>query len=167
MLHIHGYFDDNKLDLFRVSVGGKWRNWNYLVGGAYVDFAQTSDERRLHQYLIKSFHFENSISTSLRLGLEQRRFIEDDVLNFRGRLRGQLNSPLVSRFGIAAYDELFIALNGPNRFHQGLNENRLGFGLRYKSELFEVLLYRTFAYLKGLKSEANQNWIQLFTQFSF
>lgn len=161
------FFGTNNLDLVRFSIGGKVEGWTYLVGGAYVNFATSDDERRLHQFFIRSFNLSQYITAPIRLGLEQRSFISNENLYFRARLRGQVNFPVWSAFGFAAYDEMLLALNGANRFYQGLNENRLGFGIRLKFESVEALLFHTQAQVKTLRSETHPQWIQLQTIIQF
>lgn len=164
---LSGYFEVKKFDLFRISYGGKINEWIYLVGAAYVDFSSFTDERRLHQFFIRNINHGQIASSIIRLGLEQRSFISDDELYWRGRVRGQLNVSLVSSFGVSFYDEMLFALNGVNKFYQGFNENRLGVGFRYKAKQIEVLIYHTYATVKTLKTELNQQWIQLQTIFNF
>jgi len=162
-----GFFIRRNLDLFRLSYGGKLNEWTYLLGAAYVDFETSSNERRLHQFLIKNTNYSPNISSSVRLGLEQRSFIFDDVLYWRGRIRGQLNLPLIYQVGFSLYDEMLFALNGTNKFYQGLNENRFGVGLRYKTETYEILIFQTYAKIKTLKAETNPQWLQLQSIFTF
>lgn len=162
-----GFFKERNLDLFRFSYGGKLDEWTYLLGAAYVDFETSSDERRIHQFFIKNTNHSPNISSSVRLGLEQRSFISDDELYWRGRLRGQLNLPLIYQIGFSLYDEMLFALNGPNKFHQGFNENRFGVGLRYKAETYEILIFQTYAKIKTLKTESSPQWLQLQTIFTF
>lgn len=161
------YFNNKNLDLFRLSYGTKWNDWIYLIGGAYVDFNSSSDERRLHQFLIKNTNHSSNISTSIRLGLEQRSFISDDLLYWRARIRGQVNLPFINPVGFSVYNETLFALNGENRYHQGLNENRFGLGFRFKAETYEILLFQTYANLKTLKNESSPQWLQLQTIFTF
>lgn len=162
-----GLFKEKNLDLLRLSYGGKLGDWTYLIGAAYVNFELSTDERRLHQFFIKNTNHSHNISSSIRLGLEQRSFISDDELYWRARVRGQLNLPLLYWVGFSLYDEMLFALNGQNKFYQGLNENRFGVGFRYKAETYEILIFQTYAKLKTLKTESSPQWLQLQTIFTF
>ncbi len=95
------------------------------------------------------------------------RFKKTKVGRLRARARAQLNLPIYGSWGLAAYDEILIPLNGENKYFQGLNENRFGTGLRYKSEKLEVLLYHTQAFVKSLRTETYPQWIQLQTIYLF
>lgn len=161
------FFENKFLDLYRFSYAGKIKGWTYLIGGAYVDFAKTSDERRLHQFLINQFQLTQSLSSLVRFGFEERSFISDSNIYIRARARAQLNLPIYGSWGLAAYDEILIPLNGENKYFQGLNENRFGTGLRFKSEKLEVLLYHTQAFVKSLRTETYPQWIQLQTIYLF
>ena len=161
------YFEDKNLDLVRISIGGKWNQWTYMLGLAHVDFAQGPEELRFHQFLIRSIKFDGNKESLIRLALEERKFENDENLYLRGRARMQLNVPVYRQWGFAFYDEILIALNGNNRFYTGLNENRLGAGVRYKAHNFEVMLYKTLGYIRTLKGETEPQWIQLQTIFSF
>ena len=154
-------------DLYRLSWGGKLRDWTYLVGGAYVDFKTGSSERRLHQFGIYNFLAENKISGFFRLGLEERNFASDHLIYFRSRNRLHLNFLPQYAFGLSAYDELFYVLNGHDRFLTGFNENRFGLGFRYFLENLEIYVFHTNGYLKKTKTTDQVEWIQLQTVFSF
>lgn len=156
-----GYYNTNNLHLYRFSYAGLLDQFNYQLGLAFVDSAKSSDETRLHQHLIKTFKSSSTLNYSLRLGLEERNFRSDNTTYLRTRIRGQANQPILNNFGISMYDELFFALNGPNRFHQGFNENRLGIGLTYKNEKYEIYLYNNFVRSESIKETNNLNWIQL------
>lgn len=155
------------LDLYRLSWGGKIGNWVYLVGGAYVDFENSSDERRLHQFGIYNFNFENKVSGLVRIGLEQRSFISDGNIYLRSRNRIQLNLFPQFPFGLSGYDEVFYVPNGQDKFSTGFNENRLGLGFRHLINDLEIYIFHTTGYLKTLKSSDRFEWIQLQTIYSF
>lgn len=161
------FFDAKNLELTRLSWAGKWKSWNYLIGASYVDFNSTNDERRLHQFFIRNFKMSDAINSSVRTGLEQRSFINDDLMYIRFRLRGQINFQTSSFFGLSAYDEMLFSINGGNRFYQGLNENRLGLGINFKFNAVDFYIYQTFATLKTLTVETNPRWLQLQTIFNF
>lgn len=161
------FFEKRFLDLFRFSYGGKIHDWTYLVGASYVDFETSSDERRIHQFLTNQYLIGTSMQLLVRLGLEERSFINDDTLYLRGRLRAQLNIPVTEHFGFATYNEGLAAFNGDKKYYQGFNENRFGLGLRFKTSHFELLMYQTFAELKTLKSTSHPQWFQLQTIYQF
>jgi len=161
------YFKDKNLDLIRLSIGGKWKTWTYMLGLAHVDFENGAEELRFHQFLIKNIKFNNQTESLIRLALEERKFEDDSYLYLRGRARMQFNVPVYKQWGLAFYEEILLALNGSQKFSTGLNENRLGAGIRYKSSHFEVMLYKTLGYIKTLKGESEPNWIQLQTIYSF
>jgi len=160
-------FSGKFLDLYRLSWGGKIGNWVYLVGGAYVDFENSSDERRLHQFGIYNFNFENKVSGLVRIGLEQRSFVSDDNVYLRSRNRTQLNLFPQFSFGLSGYDEIFYVPDGRNKFSTGFNENRLGIGFRYSINDLEIYIFHTTGYLKTLKSSDRFEWIQLQTIYTF
>lgn len=160
-------FSQKFLDLYRLSWGGKLGDWTYLVGAAYVDFNSGPDERRLHQFGVYNFFWENKISGFIRIGLEQRSFISDEFIYLRSRNRLQLNLLPEYAFGLSGYDEIFYVPDGHNKFSSGFNENRLGFGLRYTIENLEIYLFHTTGYLKTPKSNDQFEWLQLQTIFSF
>jgi hypothetical protein len=160
-------FSRKFLDLYRLSWGGRFGEWGYLVGGAYIDFDGSADERRLHQFGIYNFTSENQISGLVRIGLEERSFISDEHLYLRFRNRLQLNLFPQFAFGPSAYDEIFYVPEGHDKFSNGFNENRLGLGFRYFVGDFEIYVFHTTGYLKTLKSSDRFEWFQLQTVFSF
>jgi hypothetical protein len=161
------FFENKNLGLTRLSFGGTAGSFKYLIGGAYVDFTSTADERRLHQFLITNYSIKNLFTFPLRLGLEERSFIGDEKLYLRGRLRIQANFLPEYKFGLVAYNEAFYIPNGFSKFSNGFNENRLGFGLRYISNEVELYLYKTEADIKTPSQSRHLHWIQLQTQITF
>lgn len=138
------------------------QGWQYLIGAAYLNFAEQSNEIRLHQNLI---HIQKATSANIqivqRLSLEQRKFEADQDWIMRLRYRIMANPWMQYPIGLSLYNEAFYVLTGATRFPSGINENRLGVGLRYtpnpKTHFF---LYKTDAYLQTLKTRLNFDWWQ-------
>ncbi|MFN8845908.1 MAG: DUF2490 domain-containing protein [Bdellovibrionales bacterium] len=161
------FFENKNLGLTRLSFGGTVGSFKYLIGGAYVDFTSSADERRLHQFLISSYSLESLFTFPLRIGLEERSFIGDEKIYLRGRLRVQANFLPQYKIGLVAYNEAFYIPNGYNKFVTGLNENRFGFGIRYITNEVEVYLYKTQADIKNISQSRHLQWIQLQTLINF
>lgn len=161
------FFQSKNLNLIRISYGGRIGAFKYLIGGAYVDFESSSDERRAHQFLLYNYNLASAADFFVRMGLEERSFISDDNLYLRGRLRIQVNPLPEYPFGVALYDEIFYVPDGFNKFANGFNENRLGIGLRYITKPVELYVYHTEADLKGFRGLRHLRWIQLQAVFNF
>jgi hypothetical protein len=160
-------FQEKYLDLYRLSWGRTAGSWGYLLGGAYVDFETGSDERRLHQFFIRSFSGTDWIKGFVRLGLEERSFIADDSIYLRGRARLQAYFLPQLALNPVAYDEVFYVHNGQGRFKEGFNENRMGVGARYALPDLEFYLFHISGYTQTLKASDRFEWIQIQIIFSF
>lgn len=138
------------------------QGWQYLVGAAYLDFAEQSNEFRLHQNLI---HIQKTKTANTqivqRFSLEQRKFEADQDWMMRFRYRIMANPLMQYPIGLSLYNEAFYVFKGATRFPSGINENRLGVGIRYTpNPRTHLFLYKTDAYLQTLRTRLNFDWWQ-------
>lgn len=164
-----GPFQDRFRDLFRVAYGLDYKNFSILFGGAYADFETLASEYRVLQQGI--YKIKPSLIDAFgifRMGLEQRKFDEDDHWYWRARakiLLTLLNSKTVAP---VVYNESFWGFQGQDRFKDGFNENRLGLGLRLFWQ--EVEAYIFLINIKSLNINGSQNtskWLQVQVNFDF
>lgn len=160
-------FQKRFLDIYRLSWGGKLGEWTYLLGGAYVDFETGVDEKRLHQFFIRTYAATSWLKGFGRIAFEERIFDDDGKIHLRGRFRGQANIVSEQALGLSIYDEAFYVADGQGRFVEGFNENRFGVGLRYEQPGLEVYLFHVTGYWQTLKSSDQFEWLQIQTVFSF
>lgn len=152
------------LGLVRGSFGqALGQGWQYLLGAAYLNFAEQSNEFRLHQNLIHIQKIQSANTQIVqRLSLEQRKFESDQEWMMRLRYRIMANPLMHYPLGLSLYNEGFYVLKGGSRFPTGINENRLGVGIRYTPNTHtHLFLYKTDAYLQTLKTRLNFDWWQL------
>ena len=170
-------YSNRMLDLYRVSIGFKvptLQRWTALLGGAFIDFERGNDERRLHQFLVGNYSlesYEDWASATIRLGLEERCFNDDNAFYLRSRARLQIDLRPMDTLGPAVYDELFFVADGGARFASGFNENRLGLGLRLRMPAIAqdhgLYLFHTSGFLQTLRSTEHFEWYQLQFTYSF
>ena len=107
------------------SVGG-----GYLIGRSDPALGPNIIENRIYaQYMWRGSMTGGTLTLRTRM---EGRFIVDDT-NGVARLRQQVrfSHPIKagSRISIVGYDELFIHLNGSNRYKQGIDHNRAFAGI--------------------------------------
>lgn len=124
-------------------------NWNFghgitgWVGYAWTPSFQPSyvDEQRPWQQLQHQLE-RNGVTMVNRLRFEER-FIEgagDVAFRARYMARAFYRPPAWHGFGVAVWDELFVALNTTGRTRQGVDQNRAAVGVQYavsKALVFE------------------------------
>ena len=162
-------YSNRLLNVYRLHYSIPFADWNLILGAAYFDSASGSNERRLHQYAERSLDFvdSNYVSTSIRLGLEERDFNSDGFLYLRFRARALFNLLPTRSFGPSFYHESFFIPNGQDRFSSTLSENRTGLGLRYSHPSAHFLLYHTYTFLRLPGQLRYEQWWQLLINFPF
>lgn len=120
--------------LLRPGVGYRVRDdmtvfLGYLWAPVYREGRQTLDEHRVWQQWTWDLAFASGVKMQLRSRMEER-FAQGDVgFRFRQMVRAQ-TAPMLERFMLVAWDEVFIAFND-TRFGQraGFDQNRLFLGV--------------------------------------
>ena len=124
----------NTAILLRPGVGVRVRDdmtvyAGYLWAPVWRDGQKTLDEHRLWQQWTWDIVLASGAKLQLRSRLEERLAQGDVGIRFRQLLRAQ-TYPLLERFMLVAWDEVFIAFND-TRFGQraGFDQNRLFLGV--------------------------------------
>lgn len=164
-----GLFQDKFRDLLRASYGLDYDSFSIILGGAYADFENLPMEYRIFQqgiYKIKSSTFD--LSGIFRLGLEQRKFEDSDHWYSRARAKFLLTPFNSKTIAPVIYSESFWGFDGKDRFKNGFNENRSGFGLRILWEKIETYLFWVNTKTQDVhENRMSFEWLQVQVNFNF
>lgn len=157
------------LNVYRLYYRFQQEEWQFTLGFAYFDLENGSNERRLHQFAGRSIELfdKKIVSSTVRLGLEQRHFNSDNSIYLRLRARLLFHLFPQKSFGPSLYHESFYIPNGQDRFVSTLSENRTGIGARYKLPNVNFLLFHTYTFLKLPNKIKYQQWWQFSINFLF
>lgn len=164
----NGYWQDRFLTIFRLAVGGSLSDGlSYQLAVGSFNFSRQLNEKRLQQFLNYYWPANKWLDVFLRSGVEQRRFDQDPRLYFRTRQRATINFLPKLIIAPSFYNETFIVPRGGQRFWSGINENRLGSGLRITHRDIEIYLYKVSTEFRSLESKRHISAVQLFLLLNF
>lgn len=156
-------FNDRFRDMVRAYVGADLGDFSFWMGGAYADFADQVSEHRIIQQAIYNIKNSNKgFNGFARIGLEQRKFDQDDSWYFRLRARVLLTFFESWLFSPTFYDESNFGFQGREKFKNGFNENRFASGFKIVVQDFETSILwvnTTELSVEGLTSHSD--WLQL------